>query len=54
MDKDWMPRLVLLAKNTYVWLGQLSQNISVPSPRLTRSLTKNWTCSPHADLPVCG
>lgn len=25
MDKDWMPRLVLIAKNTYVWLGQLSQ-----------------------------
>lgn len=24
-DKDWMPRLVLLAKNTYVWLEQLSQ-----------------------------
>ena len=24
-DKDWMPRLILLAKNTYVWLGQLSK-----------------------------
>lgn len=24
-DKEWMPRLVLLAKNTYVWLGQLSK-----------------------------
>lgn len=24
-DKDWMPRLVLLAKNTYVWLDQLSK-----------------------------
>ncbi len=24
-DRDWMPRLVLLAKNTYVWLDQLSQ-----------------------------
>ncbi len=24
-DKDWMPRLVLLAKNTYVWLEQLSK-----------------------------
>ena len=24
-DKDWMPRLVLLAKNSYVWLEQLSQ-----------------------------
>ncbi len=24
-DRDWMPRLVLLAKNSYVWLEQLSQ-----------------------------
>ena len=24
-DRDWMPNLVLLAKNTYVWLYQLSQ-----------------------------
>lgn len=24
-DQDWMPRLVLLAKNTYVWLDQLSK-----------------------------
>ena len=25
MDKDWMPRLVLMAKSTYVWLDQLSK-----------------------------
>ncbi len=24
-DKDWMPRLILMAKNTYVWLDQLSK-----------------------------
>jgi glycosidase len=24
-DKDWMPKLVLLAKNAYVWLDQLSR-----------------------------
>jgi glycosidase len=24
-DKDWMPRCILLAKNTYVWLEQLSR-----------------------------
>jgi len=24
-DKEWMPRLVLLAKNSYVWLDQLSR-----------------------------
>ena len=25
IDKAWMPRLVLIAKNTYVWLAQLSK-----------------------------
>lgn len=25
IDKDWMPRLVLIAKNSYVWLDQLSR-----------------------------
>ncbi len=25
LDKDWMPRLVLIAKNSYVWLDQLSK-----------------------------
>ena len=25
IDRDWMPRLVLLAKSTYVWLDQLSK-----------------------------
>lgn len=29
-DKDWMPRLVLLAKNTYVWLDQLSKKYDRP------------------------
>ncbi len=24
-DKDWMPRLILIAKNSYVWLEQLSK-----------------------------
>ena len=24
-DKDWMPRLILIAKNSYVWLDQLSK-----------------------------
>jgi len=24
-DKDWMPRMVLMAKNSYVWLDQLSK-----------------------------
>jgi len=25
-DKEWMPRVVLIAKNSYVWLDQLSKN----------------------------
>lgn len=25
LDQDWMPRLVLIAKNSYVWLDQLSK-----------------------------
>ena len=33
-DKDWMPRLVLLAKNTYVWLDQLSRKYQRPITRL--------------------
>ena len=32
-DKDWMPRLVLIAKNIYVWLDQLSKQYK-------RSITK--------------
>ena len=33
-DRDWMPRLVLIAKNTYVWLDQLSKKYRVPITRL--------------------
>ncbi|MCB0029204.1 MAG: alpha-amylase, partial [Anaerolineales bacterium] len=33
-DLDWMPRLVLLAKNTYVWLDQLSKKYERPIRRL--------------------
>jgi glycosidase len=32
-DKDWMPKLVLMAKNSYVWLDQLSK-------KYQRSITK--------------
>ena len=31
---DWMPRLVLIAKNTYVWLDQLSKKYQRPITRL--------------------
>ena len=33
-DSDWMPRLVLLAKNGYVWLDQLSRRYQRPITRL--------------------
>jgi glycosidase len=33
-DTEWMPRLVLLAKNTYVWLDQLSRKYQRPITRL--------------------
>lgn len=29
-DRDWMPRLVLLAKNAYVWLAQLAKKYNQP------------------------
>ena len=28
-DREWMPRLVLLAKNAYVWLDQLSRQYGI-------------------------
>ncbi len=33
-DRDWMPRLVLIARNTYVWLDQLSKNYQHSISRL--------------------
>ena len=33
-DKDWMPRLVLIAKNAYIWLGQLSRRYQREITRL--------------------
>ncbi len=34
LDRDWMPRLVLLAKNTFVWLHQLSKKYRQPITHL--------------------
>lgn len=34
MDREWMPRLVLLAKNAHVWLDQLSRKYQKPIQRL--------------------
>ena len=33
-DREWMPRLVMLAKNTYVWLSQLSRQYKTEITRL--------------------
>ncbi len=47
-DQAWMPRLVLIAKNTYVWLDQLSQKYQMPITRLDQipdaelEILKRW------------
>jgi glycosidase len=33
-DKDWMPRIILIAKNAYVWLDQLSKKYQRPIEHL--------------------
>ena len=33
-DRDWMPNVVLIAKNTYVWLDQISKKYGRPITRL--------------------
>jgi glycosidase len=33
-DRDWMPRVVLMAKSTYVWLDQLARRYQRPVSRL--------------------
>src|SRR4030067_2191530 len=50
-DRDWMPRLVLIAKNTYVWLEQLSRKYQrwirtldeIPEEELDLLATRGFT-----------
>jgi len=50
-DRDWMPRLVLLAKNTHVWLVQLSREHrkrltrldEIPDEELDRLASRGFT-----------
>jgi len=50
-DREWMPRLVLLAKNTYVWLHQLSRKYQreitrldqIPDEELDRMAASGFT-----------
>ena len=50
-----MPRLVLMAKSTYVWLDQLSRQYGRDDPDAsTRSPTRSSTGSPAAASPACG
>jgi glycosidase len=50
-DEDWMPRLVLLAKSTYVWLHQLSRRYgreirtldAIPDEELERIAARGFT-----------
>ena len=34
LDREWMPRLILMAKNIYVWLDQLSKTYKRPITKL--------------------
>jgi len=51
-DKDWMPRAVILAKNTYVWLDQLSKRYGreihrldeIPDEELDTLAQRGFTC----------
>jgi hypothetical protein len=40
LDREWMPRLVLIAKNTYVWLDQLSKKYQRQITRLDQIPTE--------------
>jgi len=53
-DRDWMPRLVLLAKNSYVWLEQLSRKYGYWVRTSTRSRTTSWISSGSEESPGCG
>ena len=35
-DREWMPRLILMAKNVYVWLDQLSKTYNRPITKLNQ------------------
>jgi len=51
LDTDWMPRVVLLAKSVYVWLGQLSREWGrevsrldqIPDEELARLAARGFT-----------
>ncbi|MFH1037325.1 MAG: alpha-amylase family glycosyl hydrolase [PVC group bacterium] len=43
-DLDWMPRVVLLAKNIYVWLDQLSRRYGRPIARLDQIPDEELDC----------
>ena len=43
-DADWMPRLVMMAKQSYVWLHQLSQQYGRPIERLDQIPEAELAC----------
>lgn len=43
-DREWMPRLILIAKNIYVWLHQLSKKYGFPITRLDHIPDEELTC----------
>ena len=53
-DGDWMPRVVMVAKSTYVWLEQLSRDHGCPWRASTRCPTRRWPSSRTAASTRCG
>ncbi len=59
-DSDWMPKVVMIAKNSFVWLSQLSKqyqrNIQYLSdiPNETLDELAEWGGSPRCGLLVFG
>jgi hypothetical protein len=43
-DIDWMPKVVMIAKNAFVWLHQLSKNTGGKLKQLIRYLMRNLIC----------
>ena len=53
-DKEWMPRLVLIAKNSYVWLEQLSRKYKFWVKTLDQIPDEELDLLRIAASPACG
>ncbi len=53
-DLDWMPKVVMIAKSTYVWLDQLSKNMDGKYIFSIKFQTKNCICFIAGVSLLCG